>query len=95
MTIRQDHTKLLPTLVPYIWGSPVDTEGMEEQSMPGTCHVYLVSPVFWTLTPLCFFHSKHHVTLILIHKGYMFFQRVHSDLGKSQENQTPCSGLEV
>lgn len=45
-----------------------------KQSMPGTCHVYLVIPVFWTPTPLCSFHSKHHVTLTLTHKGHMFFK---------------------
>lgn len=83
MTLQQGHTKLLPTLVPHIWGSPVDTEGMGKHATPGTCRVYGVNPVFWTLTPLCSFRSKHHVTLILIHKGHMFFRRVHSDLGKS------------
>lgn len=57
------------------WGKHVVT--------PGTCRVYVVNPVFWTPTPLCSFRSKHHVTLILIHKGHMFFRRVHSDSGKS------------
>lgn len=44
---------------------------------------------------LCSFPCNHHATLILIHKGHMLFLRVHSDLGRSQGNQSPCSRREV